>query len=272
MADSHVISGWYGPPTPAEALERSKEAALKAVKIDPDLVEGYAALGFAYACAREWSASEGAFQRALQLNPNYWLAYDWYAITLSALGRNKEAVETMHKAQQLDPLSLVIHQHSAWVNIQARRYEDAIAQCRKAFEIAPDYSLCHFWAGVAYSQMSMHQDAIRALLRTRELMADIPFSIAALAHAYVLAGQREEARQLLSQLEAPHQACYVDPYNFAIAHAALGDIERAFDALETAYREGSLWLSCWVRCDPKLDPLRGDARFGNLLRRVGVAD
>jgi len=271
LADSHVISGWYGPPTPAEALERSKEAGLKAVKIDPELVEGYAALGFACACAREWSAAEEAFQRAICLNPNHWLVYDWYAISLSALGRCVEAVETMRKAQQLDPLSLVIHQHSAWVNTQARRYDEAIAQCLKAFEIAPDYSLCHFWAGFAYTQMSMHQDAIRELLRARELLVGIPFSAAALAHAYVLAGQGEEARQLLAQLEAPQQARYVDPYNFAVVQAALGDTDRAFDSLETAYRDGSLWLSCWARCDPRLDPLRGDARLGSLLRRVGVA-
>jgi serine/threonine protein kinase/Flp pilus assembly protein TadD len=271
LADSHVISGWYGPPAPAEALERSKEAALTAVKIDPELVEGYAALGFACACGREWPAAENAFQRAIQLNPNYWLAYDWYAISLSALGRCEEAVDTMRKAQQLDPLSLVIHQHSAWVNIQARRYDDAIAQCRRAFEIAPDYSLCHFWSGFAYTQMSMHQEAIRELLRARELLDGIPFSVAALAHAYVLAGQSEEARQLLTQLEAPGQTYYVDSYNLAVVHAALGDTDRAFDSLETAYRDGSLWLSCWARCDPRLDPLRSDARFGSLLRRLGVA-
>ena len=117
----------------------------------------------------------------------------------------------------------------------------------------------------------MHQEAIRELLRARELLDGIPFSVAALAHAYVLAGQSEEARQLLTQLEAPGQTYYVDSYNLAVVHAALGDTDRAFDSLETAYRDGSLWLSCWARCDPRLDPLRGDARLGSLLRRVGVA-
>jgi len=109
-------------------------------------------------------------------------------------------------------------------------------------------------------------------MRSRELLSGIPFCIAALAHAYVRAGESEEATQLLAQLEALHPTCYVDPYNFAVVYAGLGDIERAFESLETSYREGSLWLSCWVRCDPRLEPLHGDARFGRLLRRVGVAD
>ena len=271
LADSHVISGWYGPPAPADALERSKAAGLKAVEIDPALVEGHAALGFAYACGREWAAAENAFQRAIQLNPNYWLAYDWYALSLSSLGRCEEAIATIRKAQLLDPLSLVIHQHSAWVHIHARRYDDAIEQCRKASEIAPDYSVCHFWAGLAYTQMSMHQEALSTLVRARELLGGIPFSVAGLAHAHALAGQRDEARELLAQLEARAQTEHVDPYNFAVIHAGLGETERAFDALETAYRDGSFWVSCWARCDPRLDPLRGDARFGSLLRRVGVA-
>src|SRR5262249_19214727 len=143
-------------------------------------------------------------------------------------------------------------------------------QCRKAFEIAPDYSICHFWAGLAYTQIAMHQEALRSLVRARELLGGIPFSVAGLAHAYALAGQRNEAREILAQLKARAQTDYVDPYNFAVVHAALGETDRAFDSLDTAYRSGSFWVSCWSRCDPRLDPLRADARLGSLLRRVGV--
>ena len=92
MADGHITLGWYGQCTPAEALERSERAALKAVEIDPGLAEGFAALGFAKGCDRDWAAAEEAFQRAIQLNPNCWLAYDWYAICLSGMGRCEEGI------------------------------------------------------------------------------------------------------------------------------------------------------------------------------------
>ena len=182
LADSHMILGWIGLHRPTEAIDRSKDAALRAVEMDGELAEGYAALGFARGCGGEWAAAISDFERAIQLNPGYWLTYDWYALCLSALGRCEDAVATIGKAQQLEPLSLVIYHHSAWVHLHARRYNDAVAQCRKAFEIAPDYSLCHFWAGLAYTQMSMHVDALRMLQRARELVGGLPFSVAGLAH------------------------------------------------------------------------------------------
>jgi serine/threonine protein kinase/Tfp pilus assembly protein PilF len=271
LADGYILLGWYGLSTPGEALERSRDAALKAVEIDPELADGYAALVFARACAHDWAAAESAFRRATQLNPRCWLAYDWYAICLCGLGRCEEAIAAIGKAQQIDPLSLVIHQHSAWVNILARHYDDAIEQCTKALEMAPDYSLCHFWGGTAYSQKSMHQEALSAFLRTRVLLGDVPFSIASLAHAHVLAGQIGEARKLLDELTAPGQRYYVDPYQLAIIYAALGEADQAFDCLERAFRDHSAWLTCWARCDPRLDPIRSDARFPSLLRRLGIA-
>jgi tetratricopeptide (TPR) repeat protein len=270
LADSHMILGWIGLHRPAEAIDRSKDAALPAVEMDGELAEGYAALGFARGCGREWAAAISDFERAIQLNPGYWLTYDWYALCLPALGRCEEAVATIGKAQQLEPLSLVIYHHSAWVHLHARRYNDAVAQCRKAFEIAPDYSLCHFWAGLAYTQMSMHEDALRTLQRARELVGGLPFSVAGLAHAYVLAGEADKGRKLLDKLAASDQPHFVDPYHLAVVHAGLGDRDLAFRCLEGAYRDHSLWLAGWARCDPRLDPLRGDARFANMLRRLGV--
>jgi serine/threonine protein kinase/Flp pilus assembly protein TadD len=270
LADGQMILSWYGLHRPAEAIERSKNAALRAVEMDGELAEGYAALGFARVCGAEWAAAIRDFERAIQLNPGCWQAYDWYALCLSFLGRCEEAVSTIGKAQQLEPLSLVIYHHSAWVHLQARRYNEALAQCRKAFEIAPDYSLCHFWAGLAYSQMSMHEDAIRSLQRAREYLGNVPFSVAGLAHAYVLAGEAEKGRKLLDQLAASDQPYFVDPYQLAVVHAGLGDRDVAFRCLEEAYRDHSGWLAGWAYRDPRLDPLRGDARFADLLRRLGV--
>jgi Flp pilus assembly protein TadD len=269
LADSYIVLGWYGFSTPAEAVERSRRSALKAVEIDSELAEGHAALGFAKGCDGDWAGADAAFQHAFQQNPGYWLAYDWYAICLSGRERFEEAIEAIQTAKKLDPLSLVIHQHAAWVYIHARRYDTAIEECRKALEIDPNYPLGHFWMGVALTQKSLHDQAITTLEKARGFV-DIPFATAALAHAYAASGRRTEAETLLRELTASRQQNFVDPYHLAVVHAALGEPDRVFDLLELAYQNRSIWLTCWLKVDPRLDPVRSDPRFSDLLRRIGV--
>lgn len=269
LADSYIVLGWWGLFSPADALDRCKHAARKAIEIDPELVDGYAALGFAQGCDREWDDAEETFQRAIRANSAYWLTYDWYAICLSAVGRSEEAIAAVRRAQQIDPLSLVIHHHAAWIDIQARRYDDAVEQCRKALELDPNYSLGHFWLGFAQSHKSMHDEALRSLQKARELLGGIPYSLAGLAHAFANAGHRPEAEELLQEL-VTCQRYYVDPYNLAIVHSGLGELERVFECLEKAYRARSMWMACWIKSDPRLDPARSDHRFADLLRRIGV--
>jgi serine/threonine-protein kinase len=268
LADSYIVLGWYGFSTPAEAVERSRRSALKAVEIDSELAEGHAALGFAKGCGGDWAGADAAFQRAFQQNPGYWLAYDWYAICLSGRGRFEEAIEAIQTAKKLDPLSLVIHQHAAWVYIHARRYDTAIEECRKALEIDPNYPLGHFWMGVALTQKSMHEQAMTTLEKARGFV-DIPFAAAALAHAYAASGRRNDAETLLQELTTSHEQNFVDPYHLAVVHAALGEPDRVFDLLELAYQDQSIWLTCWLKGDPRLDPVRSDPRFSDLLRRIG---
>jgi serine/threonine-protein kinase len=272
LADSHIVLAWYGLYAPAEGLDRSRRAALSAVEIDAELAEGHAALGIAKCCAGEWAAAEDKFQRALRCNPSYWLAYDWYAICLSGMGHHEQAITAIRKAQKLDPVSLVIHHHSAWVYIHARRYDDAIEQCRRAFEMDPNYSLGHVWSGIAHSQKSMHEEALILLTKAREFLGGVPFSVAALAHAFATAGRRDQANELLEQLTAPNQRYYVDPYHLAVVYAGLGEPERVFECLEASYRDRSMWLTCWLKPDPRLDPVRADRRFSDLLHRLGVGE
>ena len=186
--------------------------------------------------------------------------------------RCEEAIDAIQTAKQFDPLSLVIHQHAAWVYIHARRYDTAIEECRKALEIDPNYPLGHFWMGVALTQKSMHEQAITALEKARGLvgLGRVPFTTSALAHAYAASGRRNDAEMLLQGLTASHQQNFVDPYHLAVVHAALGEPDRVFDLLELAYRDQSIWLTCWLKVDPRLDPVRSDSRLPDLLRRIGV--
>ncbi len=194
-AEADLLLGWFHVLTPKEALERAKGEALKAIEFDPQLAEGYTALGFARGCDRDWAGAEAALRHAVRLNPRYWLAHGWSGLCLSGMGRLDEAVTAVRRALDSDPLSLVLHHHAAWIYFLARRYDEAIEQCRKALQMEPNYPLCQAWLGLACTERSMHREALTALQQARENLQDVPFAIGGLGHAYARAGFREEARQ-----------------------------------------------------------------------------
>ena len=134
----------------------------------------------------------------------------------------------------------------------------------------PNYGLCHLWLGLACTEKGMHEEALTALRRAREIM-QVPINLGFLGHACARARIREEAKQLCEQLARPSQTFCVDPYNLALVHVGLGEIEQAFESLERAYAERSLFLTIWAKADPRLDPLRADPRFDDLLRRLGLS-
>jgi tetratricopeptide (TPR) repeat protein len=270
LAEGSILLTWANGLSLSEGIEQAKRAARKAVEIDPRLADGYTVLGFVSACDRDWATSELAFLRAIQLNPGNSLAHSWYAVCLTAMGRSDEAVASIHEAQQIDPLSLVVHHHAAWVHLHARRYDEAIAYCREALEMEPNYPLCAFWLGMAYTEKGMHEEALTFLQKARkDGLMDVHFLIASHGHALARAGHRAEAEDILRQLKKPSQFC-PDPYQESLIQVALGEFEQALDSLEKAYRERSLSLACWAKCDPRLDPLRVNPRFDDLLGLIGV--
>jgi tetratricopeptide (TPR) repeat protein len=136
-------------------------------------------------------------------------------------------------------------------------------------EMEPNYGLAYFWLGFACTEKGMHEEAVTALRRARELM-QVPGVMGPLGHACARAGLREEAGQWYERLARAGQSFCVDPYHLALAQVALGESDQAFDSLERAYADRSLWLTIWVKQDPRLDPLRADPRFDDLLRRLGL--
>jgi len=271
LAEGYILLTWFNALIPEEGIERAKTAALKAVEIDPELTDGYTVLGFVGASDRDSKGAESAFRQAIHLDPDNSLAHSWYALYLTAMGRSDEAIAAICRAQQIDPLSLVLHHHAAWVHCHARRYDDAIAYCREALEMEPNFPLCALWLGIACTEKGMHEEAVASLQKARESgLMDVPFAIGFHGHACARAGRRAEAENLLQQLMKPGQPFYADPYHVSLIQVGLGEPQRAFDSLEKAYQERSLFLSCWIKCDPRLDPLRADPRFADLLRRVGL--
>jgi tetratricopeptide (TPR) repeat protein len=270
VADGYILLNYYGLPS-NQAAPHAKSAAAKAVAIDSKLAEAHTSLAFAkYVYDWDWPGAERSFKQALDLNPEYWEAHDWYAMILAAVGRFDQAIPELERAMDLDPLSLVLHHHAAWIFILARDYDRAIEVSRTALEMEPNFGLSHMWMGKAYGQKHMHEEAIAALQKATLLLPESVFS-GALGYAYAAAGRRAEAEEYLRHLETLSAEQYLDPYNRAAIFAGLGDTERALEWLQRAYDDRSIWLASFVTGDPWFDSLRADVRFDTLVRPFRVS-
>ena len=170
---------------------------------------------------------------------------------------------------ELEPLSLVVRHHAAWVFIRARLYAEAIDHCRKAFEIDPNFPMGHHWLGVACGLTSRYEEAIAALQVAHRGVGS-PFATLELARAYAASGQTAEAERLLAEMHETFNQGYAEPYGFATVYAALGQADQAFQWLERGCQDRTVFFSLWVNGDPRLDSIRSDPRMTDLLRRMGL--
>jgi eukaryotic-like serine/threonine-protein kinase len=271
LADAYVVMSVFDAGLPAELLARGKAAARRALDIDPDLAEAHAEMCLiAPSLDRDWAAAADAFQRAMRRRPPYWLAHDHYAFVLAAQGRFDQAMSQVRRGQALEPLSLVVHHHVAWVCVLARRYDEAINECRIAIDMDPTFPMAHLWMGISLEQKGELEDAIRSLDEAVKYMGGASFGAGAAAHAYAMAGQTQEARRRLDALCDARSTRYTEPYGIALVHAALGERVEALRWLEHGYQDHSFWVAAWSNVDPRLDVLRDDPQFRDLLRRLGL--
>lgn len=270
LADSYALMGdWqYGVMPPKEALPKAKAAAVKALELDDTLGEAHNSLAFLLD-GFDWNfeASGQEFRRAIELNPGYATAHHWYAWHLSLLGRFDEAIAEMRKAQSLDPLSLIINADLAEVLMLAHSYDESILQSRKTIEMDPDFALAHNQLAQAYLQKQMYLEAVAELKKALQLSPDSPAIIANLARAYVGSGKRSEALKLLNELQKRSTPAYSNAAEIAVIYASLGDADQAMNWLERGYQER---FNPGVLLRPGFDPLRSDKRFQDLLRRIGL--
>lgn len=267
LADSYIILGNFGLIPPKDAYPKAKIAAEEALKVDADLVEAQVSLAFVKALfERDWPGAEAAFKRAIELNPSYGPAHQWYGVCLAGAGRLDEAVAELKKGQQVEPLSLTITSVVGWMYYFARDYDKAIAHANMALEMDPNFALAHRYLGLAYEQKGMYAEAISEFQRARALSATRPWDSGSLAHAYALAGRSAEARQMLD--EAKNRDVYFPAYDIALIQLGLGQKDSAFEWLDKAVEERSPWL-IHLTVDPRFDPIRSDARFKNLIQRIG---
>jgi tetratricopeptide (TPR) repeat protein len=163
LADSHNMLGDYSYVAPGEAFPRALALAAKALELDDTLAEAHSSLAFAKLFYdQDWAGAEHHFKRAIELNPNYAPAHQWYAINyLLPLKRLDQSFTEVKRAQQLDPLSLIINASVGWQYYQARQYDQAIEQYRKTLELDPNFVTGHLWLGQVYEQKAMFEEALK---------------------------------------------------------------------------------------------------------------
>jgi TolB-like protein/DNA-binding winged helix-turn-helix (wHTH) protein/Flp pilus assembly protein TadD len=270
LADTYALLGdWqYAVMTPKEAFPEAKAAAIHALELDNTLGEAHNSLAFVLD-GFDWDLDAGGneFRRAIELNPGYATAHHWYAWHLTLLGRFDEAITEMRKAENLDPLSLIINADLAELLGLAHSYDDSIRQSLKTIEMDPNFALAHNQLAQAYLQKHMYAEAVAELQKAVKLSGDSPTCMANLARAYVASGKRSEAVKLLDDLKKRSSPGYSNAAEIAMIYASLGDKDQAMTWLEKGFEER---FNPGVLLRPGFDPLRSDPRFRNVLRRIGL--
>jgi len=266
LADSYTLLSAYGAGSPQESFPSAKTAAQKALELDDTLAEAHTSLGqILLFYDLDLAGSTKEFERAIALNPNYATAHHWYGVgPAMSLGEFDRAIAELRRAQQLDPLSLIINADLGVAFATARRYDEAIAQLRKTIEMDPRFYYAHWNLGVALELKGELREALAEYKKAAELDDD-PIVLGLIAHAYAKLGERDQAVKLLAQLHQVAAHRYVPFSTFAGVYMALGEKDKAIDYLERAYRDHAL---SGIKVDPMLDPLRGDPRFEALVARI----
>lgn len=269
LADSYNLLGIYGDARPKEIFPKAKAAAARALEIDDTLAEAHTSLAFIlYRFDWNWHAAEREFQRALALKPDYPTTHHWYGNYLMSRCRLDKALEEMVRAQQLDPLSLIIDANIGNLFYLMRQHDRALDHFQKMLELDANFYGTHSNLGNVYEQKGMYQAAIAEY--EKALRLDDHLSTRAwLGHAYALAGRRDRAKQIINELTERAAKHYISPYDIAVIHIGLDERDAAFALLAQAYEEHSDALVL-LKCDPRLDSIRTDPRFLNLLQRIGL--
>lgn len=271
LAASYSLLGAipYDVLPPREAIPKARAAAIKALELE-DLAEAHTSLAY-IKCAYEWNWAEAEkeFRRAIEINRGYATAHQWYAWYLAAMGRLDEASTESRHAYDLDPLSLVIGTQIALTSYLARDYDRAIEQCQKTLELDPNHLEALYVLGRAYDGKGMYAKAISELQKGKALSGGSPAMTMAVGHAYAASGNRAEAQKAIDELKVLAQKRYVPALYIAPIYGRLGEKDEAMRWLEKAYEERSDYL-LFLKREPLADPVRSDARFQALVRRIGL--
>jgi len=270
LADAYIVLQDMGAIPPKEGYGRAKQAIDAALDLDDTLAEAHTSLAsFKEDQEWDWAGAEQEYKRAIELNPGYATARQWYALLLDKLGRHEEAFAQISRAVELDPLSLVMNRNLGQHFRHSRRYDEAITQLKKTLELDPNFASAYFELGAGYSEAGRHEEALAALQKGLALTEGSPRIKGLLICAYARAGRMEEARRVFEEIKQFSRQNYYPPFSMASDYACLGDSEQAFTWLERAFQERSGRIS-YLKTDRAFDSLRNDPRYRDLLRRLNL--
>jgi TolB-like protein/DNA-binding winged helix-turn-helix (wHTH) protein/Tfp pilus assembly protein PilF len=272
LADSYALAGdWkYGVLAPKDAYPKAKAAALKAIELDGALGEAHISLAVCLD-GYDWDfdAAGKEFTRGIELSPSYATGHEWYGWHLASLGRSGEALAQVKKAENLDPLSLIISSDLAEELLIAHRYDEAAKQTQKAINMDHFFAPAHYVMGATFVQEHRYDEAIAELRKATELSEGSTAFNANLAYAYAVSGRSSEAVRILTDLRNQLQHGFANAPEIALVYVGLGDKDQAMAWLNKAFDER---FSPWVLMRPAFDPLRSDPRFQDLLHRIGLSN
>lgn len=271
LADAYVTLGVYGTRAPADALPQARDAAEQGLRIDATLVEALTALASYHAVyQRDFKSATRAFEAAMEMSPQYTTAPQWLAMNvLVPQGKFSEAEKWMARAIELDPLSPVLQLSLAVLAYYKRDYPLAVEVAGDVLLLHPQFSIAHYFRGLALEQMGRMDEAIDTFKKSVALAVWSTETMSALAHAYAVSGRTETALSSIAALESEATRRYVSPSLLAQAYVGLGEVDRAMELLEQAKAMRTADL-VWIGVRPTFDPIRNDPRFRQLMDSVGV--
>jgi eukaryotic-like serine/threonine-protein kinase len=268
LADSYIMLANHHILPPREGYSLGRKAAERGLSLDESLAELHTSLSWIHRLFDwDWPAAERESLRAIQLNPGYAFGHSRYALLLSGVGRHEEAIAEAQRAHELDPLNLLTYTVVGDTLFYARRFESSLTPYRKCLELDPTFGAGHTDLARSLEQLGQTNEAIVEFVRGTAGPDGLPRPSSGLAVLYARAGRLNDARSTMQAVLELSQKQFVSPYGIASYYAVIGENARALDWLEKAYseRDGTL---VWLKVHPRLDGLRGERRFRDLLARL----
>jgi DNA-binding winged helix-turn-helix (wHTH) protein/TolB-like protein/tetratricopeptide (TPR) repeat protein len=268
LADTYASAATNSWTIPNEGYRKAKAAVKKALELDDTLAEAHANSGaLAMFYDFDWMTAEREYKRAIELDPNYPLSYELYSYLLSVTGRLDEAITTINRGREADPLSVLLSSDAGQAYYWARRYDEAIKQYRQSIQMDPNDPATYLGLGIVHEQKGMYDEAVASYEKAISVSRRASYLLGPLGHALANSGRRAEALKILDELKAMSRREYVSPYDLAILYTGLGEKERAIAQLNKAFEERAGWIMD-LKVEPFFDPLRSDPRFDELLQRL----
>jgi len=269
LADSYALHIDYRNVPVHEGFEKAKLYARKAIELDDTLAEAHASLAWSlFIYDWDWNGAAGEFRRAIELDPRYATAHQWYAFMLASQGKFEEALLEAHTAQENDPASVSVRRSLGYTYVYARKYKQARYHMDRAIAMNPTAEETYRLQGLILTFDKQYEAAERVL---REALSLAPesgtYTKVTLAYSLACAGDPAYAREVAAELEEKRKTGYVSPVELAMVYIALGDAQKALDWVENAIEDRRGW-SAYLRVHPVLDPLRGEPRFAALVQRM----